>query len=218
MKKAIVFALLILFLGCKDDSLEKGRICLALGDYPMAIDFFTAHLKTYPHSFEARLGLGKALLQQYADENSRITIWKQAVRQLEAARTLHPEIEVNQLLSTAYLERCQMYLDMGDSLSALTPLTHALDSDPENKNALTLAGILAYKQGLEQRALTLFQQVLLLDTAASDIHFNIGTIYWNRKDYVLAQDHWLAALEIDSSNTDILDWVFRVNDILEGKR
>ena len=59
---------LVVMAACTTSDLRKGAVALELGDYTMAINFFSRVLERKPAHFEARLGMGKALLQQAIDD------------------------------------------------------------------------------------------------------------------------------------------------------
>jgi tetratricopeptide (TPR) repeat protein len=66
-----------------------------------------------------------------------------------------------------------------------------------------VAGLFAQGIALEEdpnsqvQAITAYQRVLELDPAHAPAHINLGTLRYNRQDYVLAEKHYRAAIEID---------------------
>ncbi len=57
----------------------------------------------------------------------------------------------------------------------------ALEEDPESQD----------------QAVVTYQRVLELDPAFAAAHINLGTIFYNRQDYLLAEDHYRKAIECD---------------------
>lgn len=213
--RVAIILLFLLFTACRQSLIERGNICLALGDYAMAMDFFRRHLDGRPDSFEARLGLGKSLLQKYVDSGGDQTSWQNAMTQLEACQTLRPDAPLGRLMSDAYLERSQRYLSQADTINALSTVSLAIDHNPDNVESLILAGILAYRGGFGQKSAVLFQKALALDSLNVAALFNLGMIYWDQSDYVIARDHLIMALEISPDDKDILEWFALADEMAE---
>jgi tetratricopeptide (TPR) repeat protein len=192
--------------GCRNSALEKGEICLKLGDYPMAIAFFSEEVKRHPGSVEARLGLGKGLLQQGCDNASDSLSWKYAIIQLEAAATLSPQDNIGALLSEAYLDRAHTLLAAGDSIAALDALSRAIERNNRAIESVNLAGIIYFRMGETDRAEALFVKAIGLDSANAAAHFNLGMVYWNLGRYGDAHGQWYAALASSPKDKDILYW------------
>ena len=130
--KLLLSSLILCYLlvNCSSDNIEKGNVCLSLGDYPMAIEFFDNEVRRHPDNYEARLGLGKAHLQKAVDNDDDTTSWKQALIHLEAARTLNPDNQTVKLLSQVWAEYSRNILSNGDTILALEALSSALQYDP----------------------------------------------------------------------------------------
>jgi tetratricopeptide (TPR) repeat protein len=197
----------VLFLsGCKSRDVEKGEICLKLGDYPLAVAFFSEEVKRHPDSYEARLGLGKALLQQGCATASDTGAWKSAIIQLEAAATLSPQDNIGPLLSEAYLKRAHMLLSAGDSIAALDVLSRAIECNTRAIEPINLAGIIYFRMGETDRAEALFTKAMRLDSANAAARFNLGMVYWQAGRYDDAHGQWYAALAASPGDKDILYW------------
>lgn len=50
----------------------------------------------------------------------------------------------------------------------------------------------------QQEAISMYQRVLELDPEHAAAHINLGTLYYNRQEYTLAEKHYRRAIEIDS--------------------
>lgn len=210
MKKTfLLFFLLcagLLLSGCKSRDIEKGEVCLKLGDYPLAIAFFSDVVRRHPDSYEARLGLGKALLQQGCANASDTGAWKSAIIQLEAAATLSPQDNVRPLLSEAYLKRAHILLAGNDSIAALDALSRAIESDTRAIEPINLAGIIYFRMGETDKAEALFVKAIGLDSANAAVRFNLGMVYWHAGRYDDAHGQWYAALAASPKDKDILYW------------
>ena len=199
----------LLFASCTSDTrnIEKGEASLRLGDYGMAIRFFEEVLHRNPENFNARLGMGKAFLQQASQQPDDSALWANALTHLEAARTLHPESAiVDQLLSEAWIVNARRLLDAKDTVSALGALSRAIDLHPKSNEALNLAGIIYFRMGDVNKARLLFDRALSADTTRSFTWFNIGMLCWAVKDVHCARNAWFKALELAPEDKDIVYW------------
>jgi Flp pilus assembly protein TadD len=201
--------LALLLPGCKSRVLEKGEICLRLGDYHMAIEFFSEEVQRNPSSFEARFGLGKALLQQGCADASDTAAWKNAIVQLEAAATLSPQDDIIAILSEAYLQRAHMLLSAQDSVSALDALSRAIERNNRAIEPINLAGVIYFRMGETDMAETLFTKAIALDSASAPARFNLGMVHWQAGRFADAHGQWYAALAASPKDKDILYWFAR---------
>ena len=190
--------------GCRNRNLEKGDICLRLGDYPSAIAFFSEEVKRHPDSYEARLGLGKALVQKACDADT--SAWKSASIQLEAARTLSPTSDIKALLGDVYLERAHQLLSCRDSIAALDALSRAIEFNNRALEPLNLAGIIYFRMGEVDKSEMLFRKAVGLDSTNAAAHFNLGMVFWQGKRYRDAHAQWLLALAASPGDKDMLYW------------
>jgi Flp pilus assembly protein TadD len=196
--------LLIAFAGCRNRNLEKGEICLRLGDYPSAIAFFSEAVRRRPDSYEARLGLGKALVQKACDADT--AAWKSACIQLEAARTLSPTSDIKALLSDVYLERAHQLLSCRDSIGALDALSRAIEFNNRALEPLNLAGIIYFRLGDVDKSEALFRKAVGIDSTNAAAHFNLGMVFWQGGKYRDAHAQWLSALAASPGDKDMLYW------------
>ncbi len=200
---AAVF-LMIAVSGCRNRNIENGGICLRLGDYPSAIAFYSDEVRRHPDSYEARLGLGKALLQKAWDADT--SAWKSALIQLEAAHTLSPRDDIKGLLGDVYLQRAHQLLAVRDSVSALEALSRAIECDNRAVEPLNLAGIIYFRMGEEDKSEMLFKKAVGIDSASSSARFNLGMVFWQSGRYEDAHAQWLAALAASPGDKDMLYW------------
>jgi tetratricopeptide (TPR) repeat protein len=187
-------------------NIEKGEASLRLGDYTMAIHFFDDVLNRDPENFSARIGMGKALIQQASAKNNDSSTWNRALTHLEAARSLRPQCNVEPLLSDAWIVHARMLLDKKDTISALNSLARAIDLAPSAVEALNLAGIIYFRIGEPDKALTLFSRALAADTSKSFTYFNIGMVKWFQCDYEGARRLWFRAVKLAPQDKDIVYW------------
>lgn len=201
-----VFAVVLTFLACTSSDIRKGTVALELGDYRMAIEFFSRVLSRQPDHFEARFGMGKALLQQAVDNRNDSTSWRRAIMQFEAARTVNSRADVHRLISQVWSERAYGLLHAGDTLQALEALTEAIAADPRSPEPLNLAGIIYFRTGNTRKAKLLFERVLTIDTSNASSLFNLGMVYWKQQQTGEAHDFWLKALKHAPDDEDFLYW------------
>jgi tetratricopeptide (TPR) repeat protein len=200
----IISALGFLSAGCLNGNLDKGDMCLRLGDYPMAIAFYSDEVKRCPDSYRARLGLGKSLLQKSCDGDS--SAWKDALVQLEAARTLSPGSDLAGLLGEVYLQRAHLSLAARDSLGALSALSRAIECNNRALEPVNLAGIIYFRMGDVDKSEMLFKKAVGLDSTSASARFNLGMVYWQTGRYKDAHGQWLAALAASPGDRDMLYW------------
>ncbi|MDB5102491.1 MAG: Tetratricopeptide 2 repeat protein [Fibrobacteres bacterium] len=198
-------AFAILLAACERTPVEKGRISLSLGDYPMAVRFFQSAVEKNPQLYDARLGLGQALLQKaYAEDDS--ASFQYALVQLEACRSLAPSQDLSELLTDAYYERARKQLKTGDTVAALASLSKSIDHGPKNPRPLNLVGIVYGKLGEAEKAGVLFQKALRMDSTDASSHFNLGMLSWQAGDVRSAHGHWFKALKTLPEDEDVLYW------------
>jgi tetratricopeptide (TPR) repeat protein len=199
------------------DAIQKGEMSLRLGDYTMAIDFFEEVLHRSPDNYDARVGLGKALIQQAAKQHDDTLLWSKALINLEAARTLRPESNIEPLLSDAWMARARIDLDNKDTLAALTALSRTLELTPGSTEALNAAGIIYFKMGDSDKSLQLLNRAALIDTTGAFTFFNIGMVKWSLQDYKGAHNAWFRAVTLAPQDKDIVFWFITAeNRLKEG--
>ncbi len=196
-------------LSCGNSVVEKGATCLRLGDYTGAAAFFKKALQRNPADYDARVGMGKALLQRVAAGEGDSSDWKAALTHLEAARSLSAGAELDGLLAEAWTRRARMVLDTRDTLAALDALTRAIERNPEAGVPLNLAGIIYFRRGSDARAATLFSKALEFDDTNAETRFNLGMVYYHQGKLLQARRQWLKALEQRPEDPDIVYWFAR---------
>jgi tetratricopeptide (TPR) repeat protein len=74
----------------------------------------------------------------------------------------------------------------------------------------------------QTQAIAVYQKVLEMDPNHAAAHINLGTLFYNRQDYLLAERHYRAALEIDHRYAlayfdlgNVLDETGRVQEAIE---
>jgi tetratricopeptide (TPR) repeat protein len=206
----ILCSIIIFFLqfSCisNNQNIEKGRASLRLGDYSMAIRFFEDVLSHDPENYDARIGMGKALIQQSSAKNNDSTLWSKALTHLEAARSIRPESNVEPLLSEAWIIHARDLLNSTDTIAALKALSRALDLNPRTVEALNLTGIIYFKLGKPDKSQILFRRALAIDTTKSFTYFNIGMVKWSIHDVKGAHRAWFRAVQLAPQDKDIVYW------------
>ncbi len=191
---------------CINSDIHKGTVALGLGDYISAIGFFRRAIEKNPASFEAHLGMGKALLQQAIDNGNDTSVWKKAMMHLEAARTLNGSPEVVRIISQLWTERASNLLHTGDTITAIEMLSKAISVDPEYAEPLNLAGIIYFRTGRPGKARILFERAIKADTGNPALLFNLGMLFWEEKRVKEAYDLWFRALKKSPEDEDYLYW------------
>ena len=197
---------LSLLTGCISRDIEKGTVALELGDYSLAAQFFSRVLVREPANAEARLGMGKALLQRASDNPGDTTAWREAVMHLEAVRTLGKNTDIGPLLSQVWSERAASLLSLNDTLRSLEALTRAIAADPTSPEPLNLAGIIYFRTGRAAKARLLFERAIAVDSSRASSLFNLGMLDWEEGAVREAHDLWLRALKASPQDEDFLYW------------
>ena len=210
MKKSILLVVcIILQQSCTRSDMERGALCLELGDYERAYRCFEHVLDRNPAHPVARLGMGKALLQRSVDMQWDTLSWRRALMHFEVARSLGASRETDGLLSEAWTERTQGLLRRSDTLGALEALTRAIEYTPHNAELLNLAGILYFRMGKVEQSKAIFTRAIHLDTLNPSSLFNLGMIDWSTGQFESAHQRWLAALRRAPHDEELLYWFAR---------
>ncbi|MBN1761100.1 MAG: tetratricopeptide repeat protein [Chitinispirillaceae bacterium] len=218
MKHLLLLLLALIVISCDDSGnlLKKGSVHLALGDYIRARECFASEVDRHPSSAAARIGLGKALLQEYASGSRDSTLLVRSITQLEAARTLRPDTVVEKLLSLVWLKRAEGLLAAADTVTALQALSRSTSLDHASAPPVNLAGILYFHRGERDKALNLFRKVITLDTASVSGRFNAGLVLWTDRNFTVAYDYFFAAAKRSPDNPEILLWAARAKKEAAG--
>jgi tetratricopeptide (TPR) repeat protein len=94
---------------------------------------------------------------------------------------------------------------------------------PSNVTELFARGIaLEEDPGSQLEAITTYQKVLEMEPEHAAAHINLGTLYYNRQDYRLAEQHYRQAIEIDPRYSlayfdlgNVLDETGRVSEAIQ---
>lgn len=208
MKRHFIYMtfLLFIFCNCTDSFLEKGAVNLQLGDYLRACSNFEHVVNKHPTNVQARLGLGKALLQQWLSGSNDTILLTKAIVQLEAARTLHSGENVEQLLGTAWCQHAENSLKIGDTLAALKALSRATSLDPKATKPLNMAAIIYFHRNERKKALELFRLITTIDTSSASGYFNTGMVHWADSNYQFAAEAFFEAAKRIPDDQEILRW------------
>ena len=202
----VIISVILLFCNGTGSRLDKGAVNLELGDYLRARACFESVVNTHPSSVKARLGLGKALLQQWTVMPIDTTLLSGALVQLEAARTLQAGEEVEQLLGSVWCQRADVCLGTGDTVAALKALSRATSLDPKAVRPLNTAGILYFHRGERTKALNLFRLITTIDTASVSGFFNMGMVFWSDSNYQRAAEAFFEAVRRSPDDRQLLRW------------
>jgi tetratricopeptide (TPR) repeat protein len=221
MKRLIAGIIMAAAVACDttDALLEKGSLNLELGDYQRARTYFEAAVDRRPALASARLGLGKALLQEhYALPGDSTTLIK-SLTQLEAARTLSTDTTIERLLGSVWFKRADGLLAGRDTIAALQALSRSISLDPLSVKPVNLAGILYFHRGEHDKALNLFRKVIAIDSSSVSGYFNSGMVSWVDSNFTAAYDFFFRAAQRSPGDQEILLWAARAKQsAVQGKR
>ena len=138
---------------------------------------------------------------------------KGAIPLLERCYDLHPE-DVNVLtnLGGAYI------LD-GRHRHAVPVLEKASALMPDNPNvwsnlaAAYLGKLVTSSRAKQDQALTAYKRVVEIDSAYPNVHYNMGLIYVDRRDWDAAQVAFMRALEMNPHDKDAQNMLRQVEDV-----
>jgi tetratricopeptide (TPR) repeat protein len=197
----------LILVQCKSTLIEKGNKNLSLGDYNRAVVLFSKAVDSDPESFDARLGLGKSLLQQIAAiGNPGDELWNSCLINLEVAETLKPGFGIDTILSIAWYQRAQALVKRSDTTMALHALMRSIQLDGKNVRALNSAGILYFSKGERSKAYSMFSLAMQLDSLSISGPFNCGLVAWSENDCQNALGIWRSALRHFPEDRELLYW------------
>lgn len=202
----ILYLMLILLTSCYYSSVDRGETAIELGDYKMAMQFFKEALHKNPSDYRARLGMGKAFIQQAAENSNDTSSWRIALMHLEASRTLKPELNNEKYMGEAWMVYGNNLLEYGDTLRSLKAFARSIEYNSERAETFNLIAILYAGIGYADKAKLLFKKSIELDKEQSAAFFNLGMIHWDEGDFEMAHKLWFNALENSPEDDDILYW------------
>jgi tetratricopeptide (TPR) repeat protein len=99
-----------------------------------------------------------------------------------------------------------------------------LEPEPKDVAELFARGIALEENPVTQtQAIAVYQKVLEMDPGHAAANINLGTLYYNRQDYVLAEKHYRIAIGIDPRYAlayfdlgNVLDETGRVNEAIQA--
>lgn len=135
----------------------------------------------------------------------------EAITQLEQARKLLPDdVDIVINLGGAYVMQ-------GRYNKAVTVLEQATQIDATNPMLWTNLAA-AYLGNLDlsgpqqqARAIDAYERALALDPSAPNVHYNLGLIYKDRRDWMRAQSYFLLAAQVDPNDRDARSWLARLS-------
>ena len=87
----------------------------------------------------------------------------------------------------------------GQRVVTSTPISSRTEAAPTDAAELFARGIALEEDPNHQtQAIEMYQQVLELDPEHAAAHINLGTLHYNRQEYVLAEKHYRQAIEVDA--------------------
>jgi tetratricopeptide (TPR) repeat protein len=192
---------------------------LALPDAKAAGREFAAAAALNPNSPGAHGGLaGVAVLehddaraiaeyQKAADHSPLRSIWriKQMDTEVHANHFETARAQAKALTTaapddvTAWIERCKLDAASGDYDDAATDATQVLERDPKNFDGMLQKGAVALARGDFPAAIADFQDAALTYRKVPLIEYQLGVAYQRNHQAILARQHWVQALGLDSN-------------------
>jgi Flp pilus assembly protein TadD len=139
---------------------------------------------------------------------------KDAIPLLERCYALHPD-DVNVLMNLG-----GAYILAGKHKNAVPLLEKAAERAPDNPNVWTnlaaayLGKLITSTRGRQDAALTAYRRVIEIDAAYPNVHYNMGLIYVDRRDWQAAHDAFSHAIEADPDDQDARLMLRRVKEVL----
>lgn len=168
-----------------------------------------------PSDLEARLGLGKALLQKAqslaADRHDKALDWDAAVRELSLATSGRNDTGTAAALYQGRLRAARAWAREGDTATALTRLEDLRKASPERTGARNSEAILRFRRGEYAKATELFQENFALDSSDVSASYNLGLLYWHQGRPDLAAQFLLKAARRSPLDAEILYWLGKVS-------
>ncbi len=212
----LMFSLLLI--SCQS-TIEKAEIFLEQGDFKRSIHNFNKALDEEPESLEARLGLGKSLLQKamYLNENNRDREedWENTVHELNIIHQQLNNNETKELLSYSLLFLSKKIIGRGDTLLGIKKLEKLLEQDFNHVEARNYKAIIHHDLGDFQTAIDLFLENTVIDSLSSSASFNLGMLYWQDEDYLTAYEWWIKAFEISPQDKETAYWMLQAEKKLK---
>jgi len=142
----------------------------------------------------------------------------EAAEKLEKAATLLPDnVDVAINLAGAHILQRRYN-------KALSILERASDLAPTN--AMVWINLAAAHLGRlelsgpqqQERAIAEYERALQLDPGAPHVHYNLGLIYNDRKDWPRAQEQFRHALEVNPADADARHWLNQISALEAANR
>ena len=160
---------------------ELASMLRVLRRYDEALAVLERHQRLVPGDSQALAQIGRCLvgLQRFAEAES---VLRQALQGLDDADT-HFNLGVA-------LDR------QGRLPEAVAEYQHALDRNPNHKEALNYLGVSLVRQGKLDQAAREFERLVATDPGNADAHTNLGAVYMTQKADRLAEREFRAALQL----------------------
>lgn len=184
MKKLLLFALVLLFVGCPPMPKNAAKIYLQRGEYVKAKEMALNGIKESPDDYEYYCILGKAEIG--------LNNW------LDASQALQNAFKKDSLLTTKWLSNdkdnisvyWQTFYNAAFNLSikkkfeeALANLKYCKIIDQGNTNQYILEGNIYTETGDKESAVRAYNKVIAIDPENPEAYFFIGNVLFEKKLY-----------------------------------
>jgi len=167
----------------KQRFLILGNDALAKQEYKEALRYYTEALKIDSCYTDA---LNNAGIVQYENGN-----YSDAVLNYDAAISCDPGFW------DAYLNRANAYYELNELYRALDDLEYLQKKIPDSASVYFGLGLVQAKRRDYDKAITAFDQALVLDSGNAEILVNRGTVYYYQNKYEEALQNLNTAIAID---------------------
>lgn len=199
-----------------------GLACEQMGDGKEAEQFFVAALEVDPCYFWGWHSLGELLMRRgELDEGLRCIHRARSLQSREPASYFllselyseqgHLELAQSEMhtlmllspsqpvLAEAYSIIGELRRDVGDTEGAVSYLSLATETDPDNPNPWAALGDLAREDQRYEDALRCYREALARDAQAADLQVQLGYVFMHLNQMAECEQSFLGALETDPS-------------------
>lgn len=219
-RAAALLALIFTLWSCSSSDLEKGRICLRLGDAERAVGFLEQAIHDDPANLVARRFLAEALQQKVSSYDTTFEIqahlWRRSVQEYRIVYSRHPDSVLASHWKEAWLQWCAALEMAGDSMRALHQYREMLQWFPVDLDVLNATALRAYRKQNWSEAESLWTVAIQVDTTSIIAPFNLGMGYWLQGHTRQALEHWVQAFERNPQDTNVIAWMVQARQALEA--
>lgn len=119
----------------------------------------------------------------------------------DALNYVNKALMVNENLAKAYFIKGITYLEIGDTLKAVSSFKTTVEQDQEYYHAYIQLGLLYALKG-DPIAIDYYNNALNLNPKSEEAHYNLGQFYLNKNDFNKAIEQFTTVININPKNKD----------------